>query len=67
VSRYVTKAAVDLAYGDRIVSDGRVYRVVDRAGIVSTHSPGRIGWLVEGDDQRVYRLSVAETERVEIT
>lgn len=64
---YTTKKATELAYGDRVLHDGSVYTVVDRQGIVSSHSPGRVGWLLEAADRRVYRLSLSVDDRVEVT
>lgn len=65
--RYTTKVATELTRGDRVVfDDGKVLEVIDRQGIVSTHSPGRIGYLLRGADDRVYRLSLPVDDRVEV-
>ena len=65
--RYATKAATELTRGDRVVlPSGREVVIMDRRGIVSRHSPGRIGYLGRADDGRCYRLSMDDTERVEV-
>lgn len=64
--RYRTKAAAELTRDDCVVVEGQTLTVLDRRGIVSKHSPGRIGYTVRGGDGRVYRLSVPDDERLEI-
>lgn len=64
--RYRTKAAPELTRDDRVVVEGKTLTVLDQRGIVSKHSPGRIGYTVRGRDGRVYKLSVPDDERLEI-
>lgn len=64
--KYTTKLATDLTRGDRPIIDGTAYTVLDQRGIISKHSAGRVGYTLRGDDGRCYRLSMVDTDRIEV-
>lgn len=62
-----TKQASELSKGDKVIINGQVRVVLDLRPVrCEKYSPGRVGWLVRGEDGRVYKLSCSEKEVIEL-
>lgn len=60
--------AATLKPGDRVhdPATGRTAVVMPAAPIRSKHDPGKVGWLLRCDDDRVVRMTVADTDAVDV-